>query len=206
MRLPRPDQGGEFKAVPGGSFPAICYRVIDLGTQESSYKGKTKEQRKVMISFEIKDSDCVMDDGRPMTIHQRYTWSMFEKALLRKHLEGWRGKAFADADFDEETGFQIKDVIGKPCLIAVVQETKDGRTYSNIGGIAKLPKGMSAGQLANPTVFLSLELNEFDPAVYDGLPDRIKETIADSPEYQLAANGGGHGTRAKHVVDDEIPF
>jgi hypothetical protein len=34
MYLPRPSESN-FRPVPAGTWPAICYRVVDLGTQES---------------------------------------------------------------------------------------------------------------------------------------------------------------------------
>jgi hypothetical protein len=206
VRLPRPTDG-DFTPVPAGSFPAICYRVIDLGTQTSSFNGDEKEQHKVMLSFELKDDDCVMPDKRPMTIHQRYTWSMHEKATLRKHLEAWRAKAFTDADFGDN-GFDIRNLLGVPCLLSIVHNTKGDRTYSNISSIAKLPKGMNVGALHNDKVFLSLEDEEFDRNMFAKLPDGIRSTIMDSPEYQrLAANGGGsEGGRGYAQDDNEIPF
>src|SRR6478735_3792609 len=98
-RLPSPS--GNFTPPPAGTFPAICYRILDLGTQHGSYKGKPRVAHKILISWEIKDDEAVMEDGRPMSIHQNYTWSMNEKAALRKDLESWRGKRFTEADFGE---------------------------------------------------------------------------------------------------------
>ena len=43
---------------------------------------------------------------------------MSEKAKLRKHLESWRGKAFADADFGPN-GFNIKNILGVAGLLAI---------------------------------------------------------------------------------------
>ena len=43
--------------VEAGSHPAICYQVIDLGTQKSTYQGETKELKKLRISFEICDQN-----------------------------------------------------------------------------------------------------------------------------------------------------
>lgn len=211
MKLPKPDGGGSFTPVPDGSWPAICYRVIDLGTQETTFKGETKEQRKVLLSFELKDEELMIEkDGKslPMTLHQRYTFSMFERAQLRKHLEAWRGKGFTDDDFDGPNAFQMERLLGAPCLLSVVNKETNGKTYSNIGGISKLPKQMSAGKLVNDTVFLSLEPDEFRREVFDALPDRLKETIMDSPEYQKIAHGGGsrNAYQERALQDDEVPF
>src|SRR5262249_50548535 len=139
-------------------------------------------------SWEIKSEECVMPDGRPMTIHQRYTWNMGEKAKLREHLEAWRGKPFT---LDEIDSFNTTKLLGAPCVIIVVHNVSNDRTYSNVGGIGKAIKGQNIGQLANETVFLSLHPEEFDQDVFARLPERLQETIKDSPEFQRL----GHSPR-----------
>lgn len=181
MFLPTPSEGGDFAPPPAGAFPAICYRFIDLGTQTSSFNNETKHQHKVMLSWEITDPDERMEDGRPWTISQRYTWSMHEKATLRKTLESWRGLAFTDADFGEG-GFNVQKLLGAPCLLNLMRVEKDGKTYTNISALSKLPKGMVAGQLVNETVYFSLD--DYDPAVLAKLSEGLQNIIKASPEYQ----------------------
>src|SRR5688572_17810697 len=99
--LPQPSEGGNYTPPPPGTHPAICYRFIDLGTQTSSFpgnNGQPKQTRKVMISWEITDPELRMEDGKPFSISSRYTWSMHEKATLRKTLESWRGAPFINSD------------------------------------------------------------------------------------------------------------
>src|SRR6185369_10438591 len=76
MYLPAPTESN-FTPVPAGTHLGICYRVIDLGTQSTNFNGETKLAHKVLVSWEIPDEK--MDDGRPFTISQSYTWSMHEK-------------------------------------------------------------------------------------------------------------------------------
>lgn len=189
MHLPKPGEGGDFTPPPEGTWPAVCYRLIDLGTQLTSFKGEDKLQHKVMISWELHDEETRMADGQPMTIHQRYTWSMHEKATLRKHLEAWRGAKFKDSEFGPG-GFDPKNLIGKSCLVNIVHEVKpDGKTFANIMSVSKVPNGMAVGKLINPPVFFSL--SDFDQEAFDSLPDGIKKTIQKSPEYgQLMHKSG----------------
>ena len=100
MFIPNPSEGGSFTPVPAGSHLAVCYRIIDLGTQKVVFQNENKFLRKVMVSWELPDEK--MDDGRPFVISKRYTWSMHEKATLRKHLEAWRGKGFSEEDFGHQ--------------------------------------------------------------------------------------------------------
>jgi hypothetical protein len=215
MRLPKPSDGGDFLPVPAGTWPAICYRVIDLGTQRTSYLGEAKDTHQVMLSFELKDDECLMREGPkaglPMTMHQTYTWSMHEKAKLRKALESWRGKKFSDADFGDG-GFDVRKLLGVPCMLSVIHNEKDGgKVYANIGAIMKPPKGMLAGELVNPTMFIALVADEFDRDAFASLPDRLKQKIMDSPEYQRLAHGGDPGPAPPSAYEErsyeqEIPF
>jgi hypothetical protein len=182
--LPKPTEGGDFTPPPEGTFPAICCRIIDLGTQVRSFKGEEQHKHLVMLSWELKDDETIMEDGRPMTIHQRYTWSMHEKATLRRQLEAWLGRKFKESDFGPG-GFDVRDLLGMPCLVSITHdEGREGKVFANVATITKLPKGMTAGSLINDKVFLWLEPGEFDQATYDSLSDGLKATIAKSPEYQ----------------------
>ena len=192
-----PPSGGDFVPPPEGTHMAVCYRVVDLGTQQTEFQGQAKRQRKIMLSWELPDEK--MDDGEPFSIHQRYTWSMHEKATLRQHLEAWRGRAFTDADFGA-TGFNIKNLLGVGCLIGVVHEAKNGKTYANIRSIAKLMKWTKAPPLHNTATYFWLD--SFDPVIFGGFSQGLQTVIMKSPEYQEAIrkrNG------AEHVSDEPPP-
>ena len=185
MKMPEP-KAGDFERCPPGNHLAVCYEVIDLGTQETVFQNEVKQQRKVWIGWETPHE--AMSDGRPFVIGKRYTLSGHEKGNLRKDLESWRGKAFADSDFGDN-GFKIESVIGKACFLNVVHTEKDGKTYANIVSIASLPKGTTAPPLTNASVYVSLEPDEFDAVAFDSLSDRMKEVVSASPEYQAIVAG-----------------
>lgn len=214
MHLPE-SSGGDFELTPSGTHVAVCYRFIDLGTQQVDWQGQAKHQHKVMISWELPDER--MKDGRPFSIHQRYTWSMNEKARLRKDLEAWRGLAFTEHDLGPN-GFNVKKLLGVGCYLGVVHKTEGANTYANIASLMKLPKSMVAPKPENDIVYLALTKDGFDQAVFDGLGKNLKETIMKSPEYAELHRPqndrdaepppadderayGGHGG-----PDDAIPF
>jgi hypothetical protein len=154
-----------------------------------------------------------MSDGRPFIVSKTYTWSMSDKAGLRKDLESWRGKEFNDADFDAKTGFQINAILGKPCLLNIKHETKaDGNVRAHIDSISRLPKGMSVGKAENPLTYVWLSLEEFDFNQFNTLGEYHKETITKSPEYGAIVRGekiDDTATAASHVDDDfndVVPF
>jgi len=197
-KLPQPS--ATFTPPPAGTFPAVCYRILDLGTQDSSYMGKPRRAHKILISWEIKDDDAVMDDGRPFSIHQQYTWSMNERAALRKDLESWRGKQFVESDFGPD-GFDLKALLGVGCFMGVVHKNVDGTVYANISAISKLPKGMAVAPLVNKPVILWLD-ETFDEALFADLSEGLQNKIKSSPEYREIVEG----IPANGKDDEEPPF
>lgn len=201
--------GGDFKPIPEGTYIALCVRVIDLGTQISSFQGADKLQRKVLIAWEVPDEMVEFDgEKRPALIMQRYTASLSDKATLRKHLEAWRGRRFTE---EELRGFDLKNVLGKGCQIQVLHS--ENGAYANVAAIMALPKGVPAPDPHHPLVHFSLDEGEFSEGIYDGLSDKLKAQIASSPEYK--ARTGQMPERpsdrqredfAHADLDDEIPF
>lgn len=184
--------GTNFKTPDPGTQSAVCTRIIDLGTQESSYQGKPKSAHKLMMGWELEQR---MDDGRPFLATTRFTASLHEKAVLTKFLEGWRGRAFTD---EERNGFDLTVLLGQPCLLTLVQNGD----YVNVSSAVKLPKGMPPLLPVGPLVMF--DLSKFDRNVYDSFSDHLKATIAKSPEYDKAVGGEGTGTPGSGT--DDIPF
>jgi hypothetical protein len=175
----------DFTPCPPGVWPARLYRLIDLGTQAENFEGRTAERRKILLSFEILDPDVTGDDGRPMTCHRRFTWSLHERAALRPFLSSWRGRPLTEA---EAGAFDISKLLDVPCLLNVTNVERAGRLRAEIASITPLPKGMTARPGRNPTVMFHTE--HPDLAVLDGLGRTLRETIELSPEFRRAMGGG----------------
>jgi len=169
--------GANFIPAPPGAHAAVCVDVVDLGMLEVSFGGKTKQQHKVRIVWQIEE---VRADNKPFSVSKRYTLSLHEKAALRKDLESWRGKAFTAEELE---GFDLEMLLSKAALLNVIQQTRDNSTYANVASIMRLPKGMSA-----PT-----------PSDYVRVCDRTpSEAEAVPPEY-------GDGV-VDSISDDMVPF
>ena len=106
--------GTNFTPAPAGTHAAVCVDVVDLGILEVSFGGKTKQQHKINLVWQI---DEERDDGKPFTVRKRYTCSLHEKAALRKDLEAWRGRPFTDQELD---GFDLETLISAPALLIPV--------------------------------------------------------------------------------------
>lgn len=200
------DSGGSnFPQIPLGSHVARCIRVIDLGTQTNDYQGKVTHPRQVVIGWEL-PNELIEDGehkGKPMYASKFYTASLNEKATLRGHLANWRGRDFTP---DELQGFDLRNILGKTCMLSIVQ-SESGK--SKVGGVMALPKGMQVPPQVNPNVHFSLD--EFDQATFDALTKGMKEKIIASPEYQRIVGAGKAPDKmpnggAFNDMEDDIPF
>lgn len=216
MFIEKPKSGGDFDPVPAGTHLAVCWRVVDLGTQQTTFEGKTKEARKVLLSWELPD-ETYEHEGvtRPMTISQRYTFSMHEKSALRRDLEAWRGRKFMDDDFEGPNRFNIKKLLGVGCFLSIVHNEKSDKTYANISSVSKLPKNTTAPESVNPITYFSMQfVEDYDPAAFGAFPEWLQEVIRKSPEHQQILHalsthdqGGSAGNEAwRQEMEDEIPF
>lgn len=190
MHLPEPTGGGDFEQTPAGNHIAICYRFIDLGTQENAYMGETKKQHQVMLSWELSHALKETGEwaGKPFTFHQTFTWSMHEKAKLRQTLESWRGKRFEDSDFGEG-GFSTRNLIGVPCFLNLIHKVGEKATYTNLGGIAPLPQGVDKPELVNNPIYFALTQDDFEMTTFSELSEKLRGKIMQSPEW-ISLQGG----------------
>jgi hypothetical protein len=170
-----------FTPCPAGTFLARCCRVIDLGTQTVEYQGEAKPAHKVLITFEVIDPETFTDAGGCYTASKRYTASLHEKAALRRDLETWRGAKFTDAELQR---FDLAGILGKQALLSIVHAEKDGRTFANIAGLVKPPKGLSGSEPSEPLVHFDLANPNWP--LFDTLGEKLRAQIASSPEYAAA--------------------
>lgn len=170
------DSGGSFTPCPAGSHIAICIGYVDLGTQNETFEGKQKTQRKLRIMWELCEERTA--DGKLFTTGKTYTNNLGDKASLRKHLESWRSRPFTP---DELKGFNLDNIVGKPCLLTIVHKPKqDGGISDSIGGISPLHRSMPVPKQVNPTTIFVID--QFDHAKFDKLPVWLQAKILLSPE------------------------
>ena len=188
----------EFEIAPAGNHVAICYAMVDLGQQHVVFNNEEKWQRKVYIGWELSNEQ--MADGRPFMVSRQFTMSLHEKSTLRAVLESWRGRPFTD---DELMGFDLKNILGKPCMVNVVHATgNNGRTYANVKSIATMPKGMPVPEQINPTMLFEFGDQGFDEDKYIALPQWLQTKISESKDYQMLSGS----TPAVDEWNDDIAF
>lgn len=164
------ETGSNYVPPPEGTHLAICFRIVDLGTQPDSGFG---EKHKLCISWELPNETVQTAEGlKPAGVSKTYTFSLNAKATLRQDLERWRSRAFTAEDLK---GFQLSKILGKPCQISIVHEERDGKLRGYIDGVFAAPKGMPVPAPVNPLVEYSLEQGK--DKVYLALPDWIKKMV-----------------------------
>jgi len=199
-----------FRPVPEGTHLARCYRIVDLGTQESTYLGQVKTQRKVMIHFEVHGDDengfaLITRAGEPMSISKNYTLSIGEQSRLREDLVSWRGKAFTP---QELKGFELKNLLGAWGMISVIKTiSENGKEYFNIKAITPVPAVMKKNgmpQHFNEAKIFSIDSPDME--LFATFSDYLRAKIEGSPEWRrrnksVAYTGGG-----VEDLDEDLPF
>lgn len=183
-----------FPTAPEGSFAAVCVDEIDLGMVPNRFDAD-KPRNMVRLVWQIAEDQ---DDGTPHKVRQDYTASLHEKAKLRKDLQAWRGRAFTP---EELSGFDLENVVGVSCLLSITHNTgSKGGVFANIGGVMKLPKGMTAPVARD---YIRVRDRPAAPAAVPALvsqpkqrPVPLEEQPPDASEYDRY-----HG-----ITDDDVPF
>lgn len=166
--------------VEPGTYFAVCIGVIDLGEQETAYNGNTRYVNQMQIIFELPEELIEVDgEMQPRWLSRRFAVAASNKAALRRFIEAWQGRKFADESFRE---FELFELLGKAAMLSVVL-SEDGQ-YANIASAAALPKGMPA--IKAKSEYLSFDVDEWDDAAFEKLPEYLQELIKKSTQYKAA--------------------
>lgn len=178
MALTIKKTSGNFAPAPVGLHHAVCIRIIDLGTQKSSYGGKTKLQRKVMFGWEISNPELRQENGMPFAVFKRYTASLGDKATLAADINGWLGKAPEDDELD------LTQFLGKACAVNIIHKPgkKDpNKVYAEPQSVSPPMAGISIPEpITKPAAF---DLDNPDWALFHEFSEYTQNLIRRSPEY-----------------------
>lgn len=189
-------EGSNIPVIEAGSYPAVCYGIVDLGMQYSEIYQKSSP--KVIVMWEI-PSEKIEVNGQKVsrTITQTYTNSLNEKAILRKDLAAWRGRDFTPEELNK---FNLASIVGTHCLLNIIHRENGGRTYANVGAIMKMPKGMDKPAATLDQIIF--DLDESDLSMLDNIPEWITKRIKESETYKERIAGKGD-TLGDDSIDDE---
>ena len=162
--------------VEPGVYMAVCVGVVDLGEQ---YSEKFKSySNKVKFVWAL-PSETIEIEGKmeERQLSKEFTISTSKKGNLRGFLESWNSKTYSDEEFGEVDLFSQ---IGKACQLQVV--LNDTGEYSNVANLMPLPKGMPIP--TSKTAFFTWDMDAWDDAAFEKLPEWTKEQIKKSTQYQ----------------------
>jgi hypothetical protein len=191
MGLKASNSGGQQREpVEAGAWRAVCVGYVDLGTQHSEYQGKKKAGRKVMIFWDLPDQRMeYKGKDLPRRISAKYGLSLYQKASLRQMIDSWMGRPLTDK---EEAEFDLDQLIGRPCFLNVIHETKQGGgVYAKVKSVMQLPKGMQGSALeTEPLRYQTLADNGDFIMPSEDMPEWIRKIIYESDEYKQAIRDG----------------
>jgi len=174
--------------VDPGVYIAVCVHSIDLGEQMREEKGKAPTfSNQVVLTFELVGETMEVDGKtKPRDLSRTFNVSRSKNGSLRKFVQSWMGKAFSDEAFWE---FDTNDLVGQAAQLSVIHS--ENGEYANIDAALPLPKGMPAPKATLPLIRFDLE--PWDAAAFEALPDWAKERVKRSSQYQ-----------DEHIPTDEV--
>jgi hypothetical protein len=176
-----------------GNFIAIGKRVADMGTQTSTYEGKTNDARKCLISWEV-----FRPDGEEPYMHsQFYTMSIHPKSGFRKLINSWNGNPLSVAEWKE---FDMTWVLGRGCNLSLDYSDASDAYKLSIKEISPLDVNESSNLGGDHTGSMFM-LGSPDLEVFNTLSKGVQEMIMKSPEWQALPFAADW---KKHLVDQKL--
>jgi hypothetical protein len=201
MTVPEPQTSANFEPCPPGNHVATIVGVFDVGTHSEEYEGKHKDQKKMVICFELQKTKA---DGKHFIVSKSYTMSMGDKSNWFKFVTGITAQRFKSGD-----KFTARSMVGVPCMIMMTNEKKtDGekeRIFEKVESIAQYPEGLPIPTTYRPPVIWSphygtpLPDTSWVPKIYG---DSVKDLVEQSKEFQAGKVAESSDPKA----EDKPPF
>ena len=232
MAIVASDSGGsdyDYVPVPEGMHDAICYKLVDAGTNWNEFQGEKNKQHSVFVWWELPKTRT--EDDRPMSVFKEYRLSLHEQAALRRDLQAWRNNQFTPSELES---FDLTAIVGVSCKISVGR-TSGGK--DKVTGVYCADGGPKKAATENDQVIFDLEdyIDEFIGKsserskkacdIFEDLPPFVKWRIAgcDEPnkdqvepcfELQAATTKAAPQTAAAPApaadddddFEDDVPF
>lgn len=185
-----------FTLAPAGNQALTCIGLYILGTLNEEYQGHKKKVKKLMLAFELNDTNHVFKEGepaQPFVMHKDFTNNLGSTSNLRKFIDQWAGQKLTDADAKT---FNLANLVGFSGLGNVVHDKKkkDGSDIALIIGMSPLPASMAKPISRMPHKIFNINKVPFDDATFKTLPEWIQKKIQGSDEYLALANAGNTTT------------
>ena len=158
-----PNSGGNYEKVlpKKGIHLARLFAIIDTGTQKSSFNGKEKLRRIIIMRFELPGSLHEFDKDKgpePLAVNVKETFSSAEKSNLYKFFKAWSNSKITAKRFGEKD-FSITKYIGKSAELTLkIQTSESGDDYVKIIDVTKDDENQCGDPINKPYVFMLHDL------------------------------------------------
>lgn len=172
--------------APEGQFPAMLYRIVDLGTKMDSFQGSTPEPKHTIhCTWELLGT--AMEDGRPFSISKEFTVTQsgfdansfyFAKTSnINKLLQKWTGKDEKACSKPYVLADLLRDNV--PCTVSVehVESRKEKGVFYDVLESVKPYKGKEKLVPVNPRTIVDLD------EASDGLPEWMVKRRQEALEF-----------------------
>ena len=175
--------------IPEGKYAGIIFSIVDLWTQDVTYEGETKQQRKVHITWELPKIMLTFNEEKgeqPAVISKKYTFSMHPKSALRSLVENIEWKM----EDNDAYAYELQNILGKYCLLKI----EHNKQYVNIANIMWMDTEEELEQVEKGIKPINehrlFDLDEPNEKTLETMPEWMKEIIISSPEYDKRQTEG----------------
>lgn len=215
MKAPKPEN--TYELCPAGTHVARLYKIINLGTHDTEWQGQAKTSVIVRLYWElpneIKEYEKEVNGTKemvkaPFAISREMTFSMGEKANLRKIVEGMIGSALSD---DEAYDFDLESLLGHACILTVIHETgkASGNKFALVSSTSPLMRGMEAPAQVNESEVI--DVDDLNEKQISELPQWLGDKMRESHEYrkkvgQPVSSDSAIPEGYEDIKPEDIPF
>lgn len=204
-------QNTQLTSLPeAGEYPAVLYRIVDVGTHQETYQGKTRPVHKVLLSFVVPSFTVPLGESIvPLILHREYTLSLHELSNLRRDLNAMKGYDFLADEAANKITFDMSKLLGLAVLLHIEHRTgRDNRQKAEIVKYAPYPDDELLPE--NPLPLSILWLEQFDWPLFNAFNKRLRERIEGSVEFsgfsQAERERGYAMTVESDDTEGDLPF
>jgi hypothetical protein len=183
----KPSQSeGNYETPPQGAHLARVTRVIDLGTQEKSYKGETKMEPQMLITFELVDTIMTTGDlaGQPFIFNKKVKNSIHPESSYAGLFTALTGLAPSKDPNPED--YHPSRILNTPCQVQIIHKPKDdGGVWANLGAVMQVAPSTVVRQASTPLVIFDMDDLPVSNAQLELISEYWQNLIKASPEYAV---------------------
>lgn len=164
------NSGKTFEKPDSGFIQGVLADVVDLGLVKTTFKGDEKEALMVRFIWVLEKNGT---DGKPLTVAQRFTASLHEKANLYKTVKQILNSA-------PPTTFDLESMIGQSRTLLIAREkSADGqKDYANVMGIGP----QNGNPVAIPADFIRAKNKPAKQGTAAAAPQQAQAAVAGKPD------------------------